>query len=265
MIVVRAHWTMPRLLPFLAAGGLLLGAVVWWLSNRLRGARRPRRLVIAITILAAILVPGSFFPRVYALGKQAPPSLLLVAVGLPTILTMLIFMGVRAASTRESRTLDRLRLIGPIFVGVVGVLYYRDGLIRFPSGGENPLIYLFFILPMALSVPAAVVTIMAIRGRPAVARPLWQRLLLIPALLGAGYAFTIGAVVASLAISWLVLFPMEYGQTYDGVAFVPGSVAIGLLFGFLAGLSLDSTRPTPTPAPVTDVVEGHFRLGETPG
>jgi hypothetical protein len=103
----------------------------------------------------------------------------------------------------------------------------------------------------------------AIRGPRAVKWRLWQRLLLIPGLLAAGYAFTMAAVIASLAISWLVLFPMEYGQSYDGVSVVPGSVAVGLLFAFLTGMTLDSAQPTPAPAP--EVLDGRFRLGETPG
>ncbi|WP_203914684.1 hypothetical protein [Rhizocola hellebori] len=251
MAVVRWEWTTPRLLPYLAGGGLVLGIAAWWWSSLRLSTRRPwehrsRRLVITVTVLAAVLVPGSFFPRVYALGKQAPPVLLLVAVGLPAILTMLVVMGVRATSARKWRTPAKLIPLGPALVGIVGVLYYQDGLVAFPSS-DNPAFYLFFIFPLALSVPAAVATIAAIRGRMPARRRWWWGLLIVPGLILASYAFSFGSVIATLVIARLILFPMEYGQTYDGIAFVPGSVAIGLLFGFLAAAGLDQTRPAPAP------------------
>jgi hypothetical protein len=36
---------------------------------------------------------------------------------------------------------------------------------------------------------------------------------------------------------------MEYGQTYDGIPLVPGTVAIGLLFGSAAATFADRARP----------------------
>ncbi len=251
VIAVREQWTTPRLLAYLAAGGLLLGMAAWWWATQRPGTGQPpgpraRRLVITVTITAALLVPGSFLPRVYALGKQAPPVLLLVAVGLPTILAMLAFMGVRATSARTWPA--RLTPIGPLLVGVTGVLYYQEGLVPFPAS-DSPLILVFFFLPLALSVPSAVATAAAIQGARATSRSLrWGVLLLVP-MLAAGYVFSFGAIVASFAIARLVLFPMEYGQTYDGLVIVPGSVAIGLGLGFLTAIVVDRPRPSPAPVP----------------
>jgi hypothetical protein len=180
-------------------------------------------------------------------GKQAPPVLLLVAVGLPTVLAAVIFMGVRATSSRTWRTPARLAPIGVVLFGIAGVLYYQDGLIPFPPG-DSPLVVLFFF-PLALSIPVALGTAAAIHGRMTVSPRLWWGLLLLPVLLVAGYVFTFGAIVASFAIATFALFPMEYGQTYDGLPYVPGAVTIGLLLGFLAAIVLDGARPGPAPLP----------------
>lgn len=156
MTVVRAQWTTPRTLVFLALGGLLLGMAAWWASLRLAARQgwrhRPRRLVITVTVLAAVLIPGSFFPRIYALGKAVPLSLLLVAVGLPTILMTLIVMGMRATSPRPWRTPAWLL---PAILGIAGILYYQDAFVPFLRPAlEGPLAMVVFLLPLVLSVPA---------------------------------------------------------------------------------------------------------------
>jgi hypothetical protein len=242
MVVVRQGWTTPRLLPWLIAGGLIVGMAAWSASvRRLRPAHRPQRLVITIAVLAAFLVPGSFFPRFYVVeGVQAPPVLLLVAVGLPTVLTVLAAMGV-LATTRRTRA-------GPVWrrpaalasiVAAGGVLLYQDGLIPYPGGG-HPLWPLVFMAPLALAVPVAALTIIAIHGRPA--RRGFQVLLAPPLLVGGlvvGLVAAVVTVVTATALARLVLFPMEYGQTFDGLTYVPGAVVVGLAIGHLASLRLD--------------------------
>ena len=264
MTVVRAEWTTPQLLPWLAAGGILLGMAAWWASMRLAAKRRrqrpPRRLVITITVLAAFLVPGSFFPRIYVVeGTQAPPILLLVVVGLPTILTILAVMGVFATSKRPPpgpawRFAAGLALLP----AVGGTLYFQDGLISLQSA-ESSLQYLIFIAPLVLAVPVAVWTSFAIRGRPASPRRLGQYALLAPPLLIAGLVTAYASIIASGILSRLLLFPMEYAQTYDGLAYIPGAVVLGLLLGHLTTTRLDPANPNPAPAPegVTDLDHTH--------
>jgi hypothetical protein len=247
MAVVRQDWTTPRLLPWLVAGGLIVGIAAWLASTRrLRPAHRPQRLVITVAVLAAFLVPGSFFPRFYVVkGVQAPPVLLLVAVGLPAVLTMLAAMGV-LATTRRARPGPAWRrpVVLASIVAVGGVLLYQDGLIPFPAG-DNPLGPLVFMGPLALAVPVAAWTITAIHGRPA-RRGL--HVLLAPPLLVGGLVVAVATVVAATALARLVLFPMEYGQTFDGLAYLPGAVVVGLAIGHLAAVRLDRGRPDAAPA-----------------
>jgi hypothetical protein len=251
MAVVRQGWTTSRLLPWLVAGGLIVGIAAWLASTRrLRPAHRPQRLVITIAVLAAFLVPGSFFPRFYVVeGVQAPPVLLLVAVGLPTVLTLLAAMGV-LATTRRARPGPAWRrpVVLASLVAVGGVLLYQDGLIPFPTG-DHPLGLLVFMGPLALAVPVAAWTIIAIHGRPA--RRGLHVLLAPPLLVGGlvvGLVAAVATVVAATALARLVLFPMEYGQTFDGLAYLPGAVVVGLAIGHLAAVRLDRGRPDAAPA-----------------
>lgn len=240
MVVVRGGWTTPRLLPWLAAGGLILGIAAWSASTRRRPIGRPRRLVITITVLAAFLVPGSFFPRVYVADRQAPPALLLVAVGLPTILTILAAMGVLATSTLPPRRpLWRLPATLALLPAVGGVLYYHDRLGHVLTG-QPSLAILFIAVPLGLAVPVVVWTIAAISGRRV-------SLFLAPPLFLAGLAVAAGTIASAAVLARLLLFPMEYGQTYDGLPYVPGAVAGGLLLGYVTAVRLDRAR-SPIPS-----------------
>lgn len=264
MVVVREDWITPRLLPWLAGGGLLLGIAAWsaasWLAAGWGRPRRPRRLVITITILAAFLVPGSFLPRFYVQeGLQAPPVLLLVVVGLPTVLTVLAGMGV-LATTRRPRRGPAWRLPAGLALlpAVGGVLFYQDGVSRMLPDGGNPFSLLVFAAPVALAVPVIVWTAAAIRARPASARRTGLRMLAAPLLLAAGYPLAMITGQTGNVLSRTLLFPMEYGQTYDGIELVPGALVIGLLLGYLTAIRLDRTGPEPVPAPASN---GHIDLG----
>jgi hypothetical protein len=264
MVVVREGWTTPRLLPWLAAGGLVVGAGAWWASRWLttrRPAGRPHRLLITITVLAAFLVPGSFFPRIYVQpGVQAPPVVLLVVVGLPTLLTMVAAMGVLATSRRPVRgPAWRLPAGLALLTAAAGVLYYQDGVVHSPSG-ENLLGIYLFLAPFTLALPVVVWTIAAIRGRPLSRRRLTRHALLLPLLLAVGYVLAVATAFAAETLARLVLFPMEYGRTYDGIAYVPGAVAFGLLFGYVTATRLDRTKRGPAPAP-DPVPDGLVDLG----
>lgn len=267
MLVVREGWTTPRLLPWLAGGGLVLGAGAWsasrWLASR-RPDARPRRLLITVTVLAAFLVPGSFFPRIYVRPEvSVPPVVLLVVVGLPALLTMVAAMGVLATSRRPVRRAAwRLPAGLAVLTAAGGVLYYRNDPIFVPSG-ENPFGVYLFLAPFTLAVPVAVWTIAAIRGGPATPRRLALHVLLLPLLLAVGYVVARATAMAAMMLARLVLFPMEYGQTYDGVAYVPGAVVLGLLWGYATATWLDrpKRRPAPAPEPVPD---GFVDLGQIP-
>ena len=264
MVVVREDWITPQLLPWLAGGGLLLGIAAWSAVTRLATwwgpPRRPRRLVITITILAAFLVPGSFLPRFYVReGLQAPPVLLLVVIGLPTILTVLAGMGVLATSRRLRRgPAWRLPAGLALLPAIGGVLFYQDSLFRLLPDGGNPFAILAFAAPVALAVPVTVWTAAAIRARPASAWRTGLRVALAPLLLVAGYPLAMITGQTGSILSRTLLFPMEYGRTYDGIAYVPGALVVGLLLGYLVAIRLDRTGPEPVPAPATN---GHIDLG----
>jgi hypothetical protein len=250
MTVVRAGWTTPRLLVWLAAGGLIVGMAAWWTSTRPRTNRHRerdrRRLVITITVLAAFLVPGSFFPRIYVSeGVQTPPVVLLVVVGLPTILTIIAAMGVSAASNRPSRGPAWQLPTGlALLPAIGGVLYFRNNSFL-DYIGQTPLQFLIFMGPLVLAVPVAAWTISALRDRPLTARRLGPRLLIIPLLFLAGLAAAYATIMASILVARLFLFPMEYGQTYDGLPYTPGAVILGLLLGYVTAIRLDPARPNP--------------------
>lgn len=257
MAVVRGGWTTPRLLPWLVGGGLILGALAWSAATRSRPdphrRDRPRRLVITITVLAAILIPGSFMARAYiSPGLQAPPILLAVAVGLPTIWTLFAVLGVRATSARR-RTTPSWRLPAGLatLIAVGGTLYYQDSLIRYDPEGGTP--FLMLIGPPALALPVAVWTITAIRARPASPTGLATRAILTTLLLVAGWQLTIATIMISGILARLVLFPMEYANTGDGLPLVPGTVALGLLLGAITGHRLTRPDPTPVADPVLDL------------
>jgi hypothetical protein len=261
IVVVREDWITPRLLPWLAAGGLLLGAAAWWATIR-RGtgpAPRPRKPVIAVTVLAAFLVPGSFLPRFYMPdGVPAPPVLLLVTVGLPTILTVLAGMGVLATSRRPPRgPAWRLPTGLALLVAVGGVLFYQNGLLHLLPAGNGLAVLLMFAAPVALAVPVTVWTAAAIRARPRSAR---RRVLLTPLLFAAGYPLAMATAQIGSILALAVLFPMEYGRAYDGVSYMPGAIIVGLLAGWLTAQRLD--QPTPEPAPAT-APDGFIDLGYT--
>lgn len=252
MAVVREGWATPRLLPYLAVAGLVLGAAVWWASIRRPPRRsaqsRPRRLLITITVLAAFLVPGSFMPRAYVVaGVQAPPVVLLVVLGLPTILTVIAAMGVLATSNRPARgPAWRLPAALASLPAIGGVLYFQDGLI--PTNPEEGFQYQYLLLmgPPLLAVPVAAWTIFAIRAREPFPQRLRLPILVSPLLFIAGFALVLPTILASAVIAGLVLFPMEYGQTFDGLAYEPGAVFLGLLLGYFSATRLSPITPDRT-------------------
>lgn len=212
-------------------------------------ARPPRRLVITATVLAAFLVPSSFVPRSYLPpGVPAPPVLLLVAVGLPTILTILATAAFRPPATVHHRgPPGRYQPLSPCS---------WPQRRRLPPAQPDPFltgeatVHLLDVMPPSvLAVPAAAWTITAIRGRSRSARRLALRLLLTPLLLLAGIAVTYAALIAAYTLARTVLFPLQDGHTGDDVAYLPAAVATGLLLGYLAATRLE--RPTPTPTPTT--------------
>ncbi len=98
VVAMRQGWLTLRALPLLAAGGVLAGMAAWWVANRwgrhgARGLVRGRGLVVSVTVLSAFLAPGIYIHRM-APHKQAPPAVLLVAVGLPTVLALLVGLGI---------------------------------------------------------------------------------------------------------------------------------------------------------------------------
>ncbi|WBC18314.1 hypothetical protein O7543_15190 [Solwaraspora sp. WMMA2080] len=257
MVVVRGGWADARLLPWLAAGGLVVGIVVWAASTRpamtRRPPARPRRLVVTITVLAAFLVPGGFLARLYIVpGVSAPPSLLLVAVGLPTVLTVIAVMGVLATSRRRPRRpFWRLPTALALTTAVGGVLFFQYT--PEPTlNGQRPLIdFLVVTLPVAFAVPAAAWAVVGIHSRSSSPRRVGLHLLLTVPLLIVGFLITPGTVFAALALSRLALFPMEYGRAYDGITYLPGAIAVGLLLGYVAATRLDRARSAPATAPDT--------------
>lgn len=258
MVVVREEWTSPRLLPVLAGGGLLLGIAAWsastWLGTGRGRPPRPRRLVITITVLAAFLVPGIFLPRFYVReGVQAPPVVLLIVVGLPTILTVLAALGVLATSKRPPRRpFWRLPAALALLPAVGGVLFYQDALFALLPDGGNPFVILIFAAPVALAVPVVVWTTAAIRARPASRWRLGLRLLLAPLLFAAGYPVAMATAQIGSILARALLFPMEYGRAYDGVPYLPGALVLGVLFGYLTAVRLDRAGPELVSAPAPD-------------
>jgi hypothetical protein len=87
-VVIRAHLLALSTLPWLVAGGLLVGMAVWSVAPRLGRSSiswlRGHRLVILVAVLAAYLAPGAYFGKVFQVpGAPTPPVLLLVIVGVP--------------------------------------------------------------------------------------------------------------------------------------------------------------------------------------
>jgi hypothetical protein len=241
MAVVRYDATTPRLLPWIGAAGLVVGIAAWWASHRpTAGPRRHdhgRRLVVAVAVLAAFLVPGGLFPRAYMVeGVQAPPVLLLVVVGLPTILTIVATMGVLATSARAPRTPTwRLPVLLGLVVAIAGTVYFQDGIVT----SANPVFLPIVALPLALGAPVAALTVSAITARP----PASRLVLFLPLLGIAGLVIGFVTVIVANVVARLALFPMEYGQTYDGLDFTPGAVVIGAIFGYLAGRLTRAPQP----------------------
>jgi hypothetical protein len=106
-------------------------------------------------------------------------------------------------------------------------------------------------------------TIAAIRGRPASPRRLALHILALPLLPEVGYVVARATAIAAQMLAQLVLFPMEYGQTYDGIPYVPGAVVLGLLFGYVAATRLDRPKRRPAPAP-DPALDGFVDLGHAP-
>ena len=251
VVIVRGDWLTVRLLPWLAAGGLLLGAVAWWATVR-RGAgpaRQSRRLVIALTLLAAFLLPSTFLHR-FAMpeGVSAPPALLLVAVGLPAVLAGFVGMGVRATTARPVRgPAWRLPACLGLLVAAGGWLCYQPGWQRLVPEENSLGSLLVFALPTALALPVTAWAAAAVSGRHRrTRRP--RRLLLASLLLMAGYPLTIATAQLGFLLATAVLSPMEYGRAYDGVPYLPGAVAVGVLIGWFGAGLLD--RPSAESVPV---------------
>jgi hypothetical protein len=171
-----------------------------------------------------------------------------------TLLAVLAAVGVVAMTTR--------RVPGPVWAAplaagavstVVGVLLWNDAL--WPTDRESPAATTLRVAGAAfvgtsLPLPWAVLAIGLIRGRPRLPR---QPVLVVLACLGlvpVGFVLSYLSIFASMIIGRLLLRPMTYAQTYDGLPFVPGAVLIGLGISIIA--AIDLARPVPVAAPTPE-------------
>jgi hypothetical protein len=263
--VVRAGWTSLPLLPWLTAAALLLGTAAWWASLRLgrhgrAGPVRGRRLVIGVTVLAAFLAPGTYIHwYVPPIGVQTPPVVLSVVVGVPAMLAMLVGLGV-AATARRPPTRPAWRMPADLVLttAAVGVLLLTEPTrtLILPLADWHPEWFWFILGPPTLSVPLAAWTIAAIRRRAPLSRrrlALWA-ILALP-LFAVGYPLARAAVFLGFDSRHLLPY-MEYGQAYDGLPYVTGGFAIGLLIAALAATRLERSEPGPTPPNHLPAVNG---------
>jgi hypothetical protein len=257
VVVVHWHATRPDLLPWLAGGAVLLGAVVWRASVHLgqrsrRDAASRRTMVVWLTVMAAFLVPGVYIHRLVP-HPDPPPAVLMVAVGLPTILAVLAALGV-VATTANPRVgappAWRLPLVVGVSAAAVGTLSFMDFSVSF-----WPVIYLTLLLPPTLAVPAAALAIEAIRPPSPRRRPAgWLGYLALMTLLGwvSTYVIVLLSFLSRMALPWL-----EYGMAYDGIPYVAGAFPIAAV---VAGVGVAiASRPrqpamaasSPTTGPAT--------------
>jgi len=263
--VIQSGWHTPVALPWLAAGALLLTIAAWWATDRLAPTRRrtperDRLLIARLAVLAAFLVPGNY---IYGLFLRDGPPVPLVALavtgGLSTVLAVVASAAVTASSARTSiRTLPESTAAAWSLTVGAGVAVFGTAVL---SGAvmSSPVSYPLLAVAPALAVPAAALTIAAIRaprarrtlgvsrvteaGRPSrptgtirfrlgVVRRVGGGIGLGVALLTGGYVALICGIVLAFGFGQLIPW-LEYQQSYDPFGYLPGGVALGLLLAFL--------------------------------
>ncbi|WFE29424.1 hypothetical protein O7623_09645 [Solwaraspora sp. WMMD791] len=280
--VIRSGWHNPVALPWLAAGALLLMIAAWWATERLAPARRrtperDRLLIARLAVLAAFLVPGNYLYGVFLSdGPPVPVAALTVAVGLSTVLAVVASAAVTASSARTSiRTLPETTAAAwSLTVGASAAVF---GTALFSGATTaSPVSYVLLAVAPALTVPAAVLTIAAIRAprsrrtpgagrvsRPAgtgrlrldVVRRVGSGMGLGVVLLTGGYVALICGIVLAFGIGQLLPW-LEYQQSYEPFGYLPGGVALGLLLAFLTPYLVEPwgtyparpAMPAPSPA-----------------
>ncbi|MFY1651100.1 hypothetical protein ACN27J_09410 [Solwaraspora sp. WMMB762] len=274
--VIQSGWHTPVALPWLAAGALLLTIVAWWTTDRLAPTRRrtperDRLLIARLAVLAAFLVPGMYVYGVFLSDEPSvPPVALTVTVGLSTVLAIVASAAVTASSARTSpRTLPETTaaawsLTVGAGVAVFGTAVFGTAVLS-GDGMSSPVSYPLAAVAPALAVPAAALTIAAIRAprarralgvsrvteagrvsrsadngrhsvgsvrRLAVVRRVGGGIGLGVALLTAGYVALICGMILAFGFGQLIPW-LEYQQSYDPIGYLPGGVALGLLLAFL--------------------------------
>ncbi|WJK38042.1 hypothetical protein O7608_16045 [Solwaraspora sp. WMMA2056] len=274
--VVRSGWHTPVALPWLAAGALLLTIAAWWATDHLAPTRRrtPERdmlLIARLAVLAAFLVPGNYLYGVFLSdGPPVPVVALTVTVGLSTVLAIVASAAVTASSARTPiRTLPETTAAAWSLTVGAGAAVFSTALF---SGATtaSPVSYVLLAVAPALAVPAAALTIAAIRaprvgrtpkaGRVTRARRVGAGIGLGVVLLTAGYVALICGVVFALGVGQLIPW-LEYQQSYDPIGYLPGGVALGLLLAFLTPYLVEpwgtypARAPIPVPVPSPAVAE----------
>jgi hypothetical protein len=203
-------------------------------------------------VLAAFLATGTYVHwYVPPAGVQTPPVVLLVVVGVPTVLAVLVGLGV-SATGRRLRTGPAWRMPADLALATatVGVLLFTEPIrtLITPLVMADPGWTLLTLGPPALSVPMAGWTIATIQRRTPLSRrrlALWATLAL--PLLAAGYLLARAAIFFGVSSRHLLPY-MEYGQAYDGLPYVTGGLATGLLVAAVAASRLERSEPGLTPA-----------------
>lgn len=251
LTVVHEDWAVPALLPWLVAGGLLLGTAAWSVSIRLGPLpeHRSRRLVVTAVLLAAFLLPYPFFARGYADGRAARPILLLVVAGLAVVLAGLVAIGVRATTLRPVRALAWRTAIGPALMAI-GVGLTHLGLL---PGLDDPRHWSFLLLSPgpdrswwtvlpaltpALALPAVLWTAAAIRGEPVSAGAAARHLARLPALFVGGFCVAWMTVFSAKLMAEFALSSIDYNGTHHALVYLPGALPVGLLVASVAAARL---------------------------
>ncbi|MFV2124705.1 hypothetical protein ACFHWS_09175 [Micromonospora sp. LOL_013] len=264
--VIQSGWHTPVALPWLAAGALLLTIAAWWATDRLAPTRqrtpeRDRLLIARLAVLAAFLVPGMYVYGVFLSDEPSvPPVALAVTIGLSTVLAIVASAAVTASSARTSiRTLPETTAAAWSLTVGAGVAVFGTAVLS-GDGTSSPVSYPLAAVAPALAVPAAALTIAAIRAprarrtpevgrtprpadngrhsvgssgrRLAVVRRVGGGIGLSVALLTTGYMALICGMILAFGFGQLIPW-LEYQQSYDPIGYLPGGVALGLLLAFL--------------------------------
>ncbi|HYN94111.1 MAG TPA: hypothetical protein VES42_09720, partial [Pilimelia sp.] len=259
-----------RALPSVVVAGLAVGAAAWWAALRLgerdrRGDDHRRRLVAGVTLFTVVVAPGIHLHRIVPVpGVQTPPSVLLVAVGLPAVLLALAGLGMAGTAARP---FGRGAAYGlPIGLGGAalagGLLLWRDGV---------PQIAGFWAI--ALTGPLVTLTVVVIRGGlPAGQLTGLRSVTVLVALASMPVAVVVGflSILVSMFSADEVLAPIGYHLGFDGLPYVPGAVVVGIVASLLltarlkgqpARPTFDTVTPPPGPAASGPAASGPAAVG----